>query len=1318
MNRRFAFLCLFLLCFITDVAHASWLSPEPVIKRMYADFLGRQPNDKEIQTNTDLVVFRKNNLFEIMVRIYNSDEFKKRSEKLDDIELAYLRLLNRPADPEGHQHYLDKLQNESMNLGQIEEELANSAEGKKAAVRQLYLELLYRDADEPGLDNYTKGISGNFKFRAEDKKTPKPLVNRGKELKEVEKSLLGSYERQHFVTHYPAVVTTVEGFFDTILGRKPDPDGFKHHLGELALNRNLFEACNIFMGSDEFKKRNLTDLQKAYIKYILRSATKKEADDNKQKKLADVIKDLKVCDEGIDASIRVTYWQILNRDPDAKELTEARNRMKFAKNSKSGTPFGGGIFNINQQLKKLEDAQRDIAEDLLRTSEAQNWRRFRPMWQDVVKEQLELLEFEAVGAADFVKDIENKVADARTEADKLWKDLETQVPPEFSQLKYLLDQAFGKIDLDEIKKYADEINKLVAALGDLVTGEVHKLSVELLGRPAPDFYQLLNSQASWKGADQITGGQTSALPGKIPATVPGTSTSAQTPAQPAVPGLQMRPGDEQLIPLLQQALQDAKDPADLQRKMTAVIVNSQVFKDLEPNRREFVSNCYLRILKRPATDKELAEWMGKLNTGAVLPQDLADFLGQSDEYKKLAELLSGSKLAQFLPAELKKTQEESKSNDARIKDNTLRLSDIEGFSQFDFAKDVSISDVVKTEDQYGFCYSGKASVFGLKNVKVFAKKHPTSYGYAVYVFGAFFDKYELKSHYDSLAGDIKDLVTVLSFEGGALIHGSENVTMHVNSLPTNIRSEFTEILKNSQHQALNLIKGANIVGTLKLASSGSLSSLKKLLPDNMALTVHGHLAIAAKDMYFNALIPAFSPKLFPKDCKQVEPVLEITGKPSVGVNMSMEVTLPKNQLMKAKVGFGVPLKASGTLELYAALEGIWSNAFNIDGFKLGNLVFTANMKFVPTFSPTFGFAGDFRMGDKIVRVAAEIPATANPAEASYLGSINSLGTRDLLNLLREMGGNIQTLPFDPDLIGVKDVQVSVSTTGVPRLGIPQGYCAKGRLFIQSGEVANIDAIVSKARGISILGFTNDLKLGPLAITGTDPKKGAKVDIQFPYTGAYALIDGKASFFGISDAIQLKIDRRGMGFVHEKAFSDAWRAKMEIIGSVDARNPDFKAKYEVKSDIGKELNKLVVDVLGGKVPKFVTRIFNSLLVLRKAGFDGSLAQTIDGNIPDFYVDLGVMGKNFTKRTNLNISSPKEALKNLARNLADNVVIQRVKEFVKEYLAAILEFFKKIFGGRKDKMDSLLARYRNAGSAAPRIDYSGEARKLAIYFNASY
>ncbi len=1323
-------LVLFAFCFVAPGADASWLDTGPTIKTFYALAVGRAPTAAELENHLAALEGQKQNLLQIITALVDSKECQDRIKDWDPVELAYLKILGRCSDGEGHEHYLKRLNQEKVPIEEIEAEMANSDEGKKFAIRLIYWANLNRDADEPGYDHYLP--SKYIPWTKADYANKKALVFRAKSYPDVDSSTKNSRERDRMAKQEPLARDTIKAFFKICLDREPAKDTLRLYVRKWFCGVTLYDILSEIMNSDEFKKRKLDEVQIAGIRHLLKSPDegllKPFREKAKTHGIDAAIQDMQYSDDGVRALIRKIYWQTFQREADSE-----------------GLKFWSDKFKSDGRGR---DRYRDWLFDFFKNPETKEIRSLTQAWKAIADAQDELSDITTQAQSDYNGEWKKEFDEQKKDAEKAIADLKKVAPAEFASMTYLLDQTLAGIDLDKMKAVIDKLVKDVNALGPLLTGDVQKIFTELLGRPAPDFYALLNAKTpAWDTSDPIPGAKTPDTPGvpKVPgnpgasgvpptppATPPGTPgtnpalpvtpTNPQPPAD--VPGFEIQPGDDKLVAEVGKILSECRTAAEFKDRLIDYIVASKAFKDREDVRQQAVVSLFGQILQRAPTEKEAADFLAKLNTGRISLEDLRAEIEKTDEFQKIKEALIAGKIFPFLPEEKAKADQESKADDGAIKDKTVRLSDLEGFKDYDWAREVMITEVNKTEDSNGMALSGKASVpkFKVKDVKVFVKQHPSVYGYKVYIFGAFFPQHEIKSLYDKPSSAVQEFLNLLSLEKGVFMHSSADVVLQMDSLPDHIRKDFDELVAGTGYKSFRLVQGENLVGNLKLEAGNATKHLKKMLPDTSKnLLVQGRLAKDPSQIFLQANLPPFKPSFFPKDCKQVEPAIQFTGKPSVGVRLNLDVVLPEKQPMTAKITFEVPLKPEGAIQLAASLEGMWKDPFKIKGLTVGNLVLTGKIT-VPAMSPAFGLGGDFRFGEKIVRVAASIPLSVNLSSIGLLGAVNALGTKDLLALFQEMGGKIEKIPFPEDVIGFKDVEVSFSAQADPVLKIPEGVSVKGKLYLRSDEVAKIDAVVSKARGVVILGTVKKLDVGPLSLSGDglDRKPntaddGAVIDILCPYGDSHAYLNGRASIFGVGRDLKILVDRRGLGFSDRFKIFKSWESTVEVQGSTSLKKPDFNAKVEIKSDLAADLEKAVDDVTGGHTPGFVKKIFSNLFALRRAGFEANLSDTVvKGAIPSFWIEFAILGRSFNWNLDINLSDVKAAVKNMANKVGERVD-ERVREFVREYLKAIANFFKRLFGRRKGKIDDIMAKYRDNQSSYRDPD---EAKWRAMAEDASW
>lgn len=1382
---------------MVGIGEASWLDPAPAVKKMYGDLLGRAPKDTELEKAVALVYDRKGHLLDVLRSLYRSQEFatRCRDKKFDFVQAAYLGNLGRPADGEGHQHYLDLLASGTLTKEGFVNELANSEEGRTFALRQLYFEILYRDLDEAGRSIYLEKIKGGnlkgvlpqavevpvpgdepekparpaaavtplnpvaaaaaqartasltaaiasedvaLETAAKGRKTQVwvPVFNEaGKQLPEIAKELLGSFERDRVTAKYQQARDIITRGYQEILGRQPDAKGLRHYLSHWVDGRkHLVGIWEELIDCEESKKRKRDEIEIAYLRHLLRSADGGGLDNYRNqhrrgRSMADIRQEIKCSNEGICAAVRRAYWEILNREIDQAGRSNERRL----------------------QAKNKPEAYKTICIDLLDSQEAKSLRFFTSQWREVREGQEQLAKDDAANIVSFLSQFDAKLGEEVKKAEAQFKDLERKLPAEFASLTFNLEEAFAGVDLQKMQAAVAKLLAEVQSLGPLLTGEVQKIFVELTGQPAPDFYAAYNlGRPAWEG-DKLVGTPTGPVPG-VPGgdkpsigqpalPVPGPTgpvavlPDRPTPAAlPALPGFEVSKIPADLLQKAQQAMAGIepgpKAAEQLKTALTKLITGHPFFQQLEPQRQERLVGVFQEILRRPPTPDEIKAFLAKLQTGTLTLADLRAELEKTPEFALVSEVLKSGRIIPFKDDEKKKADEENQGANGAIKDNQVKLSDLDGFKTYEFASEVVIAQAVKTEDADGFCITGMAQLpsHGVTvPVKVFAKQHPSLYGYRAHILGFFLAQpWKASSAYKSLPTALKDFVPTLALDKGALLFTTVDAALQIDALPETCRGDFAALVDGTGNKSVRLSQGLNILGHLNLSVGEASKHLGKLLGGGVkSVLVQGHLAKEPEKIYVRANLPAFGKNIFPPALQPGGSSVEFTGKPSVAVQTSLGFTLPENQPVSARVRFEIPVAPSGTLQMVGALDGVWKDAFKISGLTIGNLVLSGKIT-VPSMAPAFGLAGDFRFGDKVVRIAASIPLTPNLASLGLRGSINLLGLEDLIALAREMGMDIGTLPFPADLMGLKDVDLSIAGQADPTLGIPQGVTCRAKLCLRSDVVAAVDAQVNKDVGVVIKGVARKIELGPIAISGDGPDRkpgtpddGAVVDILLPpklKSTGHAYFSGRASIFNVGRDLMIWIDRRGLGFADAFKIFDAFTSKVEVQGETNPRSPNFRVKCEIQADLAGRLARRVDEITGGNTPNFVRSIFKNIFNLRRAGFEGDLARCIKGAVPEFWFEFGVMGAVFDITLALDLSNPENAVQALAGKAAGRVTA-RVREFVVQYLKAIADFFKNLFSKRKSSVDDIIKRFRNAPNDGRngRSAWDGEGNRFGSYYD---
>ncbi|GEM_PF-6591852 len=127
----------------------SYLNNRSLIASFFETILGRKADKGGLEHFVSKWAVGTMDLSQIYNTMRDSEEFKRR--KLDEIEIAYIDCLLRPADAAGLKMYRDQHKG-GKSISDIRFDIKSSDEGKKAAVRRLYWRIMHRDADNSGLN--------------------------------------------------------------------------------------------------------------------------------------------------------------------------------------------------------------------------------------------------------------------------------------------------------------------------------------------------------------------------------------------------------------------------------------------------------------------------------------------------------------------------------------------------------------------------------------------------------------------------------------------------------------------------------------------------------------------------------------------------------------------------------------------------------------------------------------------------------------------------------------------------------------------------------------------------------------------------------------------------------------------------------------------------------------------------------------------------------------------------------------------------------------------------------------------------------------
>ena len=177
------------------------------VTKAYQEILGRDPDPAGLQQHVDLLAAKKLTLDELRRALFDSAEGGAvRSTAAEEwVTLAYRTILGRDPDESGRQAYVQALLARTLTPEQAAQALRASDEGvayAKGVVVALYRELLGREPDAEGLQNFVVGlVKGESSFA------------------DVAKALRTSTEGQ---AHAAAVVAKT---YREVVGREPDATG-------------------------------------------------------------------------------------------------------------------------------------------------------------------------------------------------------------------------------------------------------------------------------------------------------------------------------------------------------------------------------------------------------------------------------------------------------------------------------------------------------------------------------------------------------------------------------------------------------------------------------------------------------------------------------------------------------------------------------------------------------------------------------------------------------------------------------------------------------------------------------------------------------------------------------------------------------------------------------------------------------------------------------------------------------------------------------------------------------------------------------------
>ena len=138
---------------------------DAIIRRAYNDYLGRDPDPTGLKTYRHLLVDENWSEDRVRKEVKGSAEAKGKDDPGLVVNRAYRAVLGRDADAEGLKSYSRRVQEDGWGQSEIEKSLKKSDEYRQNVVdvmiKRAYRDVLGRDPDQAGLENYRKPIIEN-----------------------------------------------------------------------------------------------------------------------------------------------------------------------------------------------------------------------------------------------------------------------------------------------------------------------------------------------------------------------------------------------------------------------------------------------------------------------------------------------------------------------------------------------------------------------------------------------------------------------------------------------------------------------------------------------------------------------------------------------------------------------------------------------------------------------------------------------------------------------------------------------------------------------------------------------------------------------------------------------------------------------------------------------------------------------------------------------------------------------------------------------------------------------------------------------------
>jgi len=1153
-----------------------------------------------------------------------------------------------------------------LSVEDVRYAITNSNEFLDHKIKELYKRYLKRDADNGGLENsrknfrnrnqrvsipeFFRALRGGFVCSDEGKRLyPDKLEKsylqfrrcfpsdadraklRGKSDFDIDKELDCSNE---------AMRPRVEEVYRWIFGREVDKEGSDYWTGEVIKqqkqNYNVNKQFNVPLNENNDPILNL--IQKfsktppdCTSPMVIAQASffeelKGQEEINKTE--ADMPEELAE-DEKNKTDIRIKFDEFVLREGSDKEIDKLLEDFNKANNQKGSAPKvdAKAIVISSAEFKGTEKVRIEAFNDLYRSL----------FLRSPEKAELESRKKMLNSGSISIEQLENEYMTSqpyKSELDKIQE----------SVLK-------GEIPPFEVKDLSPDQAKFMTSLADQLTSVRFDL--------AAPYWNLLDREPSDQERDDFTNKANEAIK-KLNIRL--------LPAGEITPDAMVKFRKE-----IEKKLGDLKKlPKSIFDDLQKQITGSKEFKDLARHRESQLEQLYQEILGRQGDAGGLKFYLDKLNSGEKNIAMIAAEFAASDEAKKYDESQKKSP-----DPDLQKKEKDDGVTSGTKEEDIKTLKDLKPFEQFSWANKVSIRDCKSKKEGNYEEYTGKATFFGLKDEDIFIVSTKDVYGVKCFIAGITFNRaWTPEDYYD---GDKKDEVVkflkILRLNGGSLIVSSSNVVLQSAQIPESFKNFIKPTYSTTYTEdfSLKLQLGLNLLGRLSL-NEGSLKKTADTLkyPDKEVL-LHGVLFPSMDKIKLRAYFKRINtPDWMPEATKTIQPYIEFTGKPALNMGVTLKVELdgaPKP--LEFTGAIAIPANVNDSIVLMGKVSGFWENAFKINGFDIGDLAF----KFAPQ-TNSFGVKGTVKVGTRVATIAGQSPL--RPDKWGIRGRINELNLDDLIIVAQKMGGNVRHEDIPLPEIGLRDLELMVSSVDDQDLGLYEGVIVNGRLLFNGDDIATIKARTWKLLGkpcIEAKGQANPLDIGPLKLDGGKSDVGPSFDIGLSLASQHCKIAGRAELFGTGRELQIYFTKSKMLFEMTDKIFDAFQTTIKAEGSLNLKKPAIGVEASMKSDFMNKMVELTDKATKGKIPEVVIKHIKDSFEIKEAGFKGSLEDTMSGKVPGFWLKLKCLGKSYNITTIFNFKDAQKAAEDLAGD-AGKRIIEKLEEFAKKIEEKVKEAVQKI------------------------------------------